>query len=111
MEFLDYLEKSYCILAGKKYFSEYIGEPKIGGGGELDCHGLSHGGAVLQLLVYLDDNADKNEIEIISGQGSDYAMRDYILAGIKEHGWDYAFDCVHPDDSDNSGRILLERKK
>ena len=97
----------------EKYFSKYIGEPKIKRNGQLDCHDLSHGGAVLQLLVYLDANADKNEIEIISGQGSDYAMRDYILEAIKEHGWDYAFDydVVHPDDSDNSGRILLKRKE
>merc|ERR1739848_489856 len=73
MAMLDFLEKSRKILAGKKYFQEYCRDlAKISTDGkEVDCHHFSHGGAVLQIMFYLDQYPGQKSIEVITGQGLD----------------------------------------
>jgi len=91
MEILDFLEKSGEIGFGKKYYAEHCSAYLKFCTRGIDCHGLSHGAAVLLLLMYFDENPDKKRIEVISGKGLHStlnAMRDYIVSSVKTH---------HPD--------------
>ena len=53
--FLDFLEKSGRIKLGKKLWMRIMGEVKFDENGMVDCHNLSHGSAVLQLIVYIEE--------------------------------------------------------
>jgi len=111
MEILDFLENCGEITEGKKYFEENCSDIlNLSQDRDVDCHQLSHGAAVLQILIYLDRYPDQQDFGIITGKGlhnnEPHAMRKYVIAAMENR-----HPRFHIIDGRNSGLIKIQKKQ
>lgn len=81
--------------------------------GVLDCHDWSEGGAIGQLLVYIDRNPTLKSIAVITGQGKHskksrekFLMKNTLIAFVNEGNYLQGWTASDLEE----GRILLSRK-